>query len=57
VNPFCQHGLEGNYGAIPGISAATILGDGQIALIVDPEALIALAGPTSMTSQKQKVGA
>lgn len=49
--------LEGNYGAIPGISAATILGDGQIALIVDPEALIALAGPTSMTSQKQKVGA
>ncbi len=32
-------GLEANYAAIPGISAATILGDGQIALILDTEAL------------------
>lgn len=31
--------LEGNYGTISGISAATILGDGKIALIIDPEAL------------------
>lgn len=30
-------GLEGNYGSIPGVAAATILGDGKIALIVDPE--------------------
>lgn len=29
--------LEGNYGSIPGISAATILGDGEIALIIDPD--------------------
>ncbi|WP_228028485.1 chemotaxis protein CheA [Donghicola mangrovi] len=36
--------LEGNYGAVPGVSAATILGDGKIALIVDPDALISLAG-------------
>lgn len=32
--------LEGNYGAVPGISAATILGDGKIALIIDPEAIV-----------------
>jgi two-component system, chemotaxis family, sensor kinase CheA len=37
--------LEENYGAIPGISAATILGDGRIALIVDPEEIIASAAP------------
>ncbi|MBF9031117.1 chemotaxis protein CheA [Rhodobacterales bacterium HKCCE3408] len=32
--------LEGNYGAIPGISAATILGDGRVALIIDTEAIL-----------------
>ncbi|WP_112309942.1 chemotaxis protein CheA [Pseudogemmobacter bohemicus] len=32
-------GLASNYGAIPGVSAATVLGDGQIALILDTEAL------------------
>lgn len=32
-------GLESNYGSIPGVSAATVLGDGQIALILDSEAL------------------
>ncbi|MCU4651583.1 chemotaxis protein CheA [Roseibacterium sp. SDUM158016] len=37
--------LEENYGAIPGISAATILGDGRIALIVDPEEIIVSAAP------------
>jgi two-component system chemotaxis sensor kinase CheA len=30
-------GLEANYGHVPGIAAATILGNGQIALIIDPE--------------------
>ncbi|MFZ1470246.1 MAG: chemotaxis protein CheA [Paracoccaceae bacterium] len=34
-------GLATNYGAIPGISAATVLGDGQIALILDTDALVA----------------
>ncbi len=34
--------LESNYTAIPGVSAATILGDGKIALILDPEELIRL---------------
>lgn len=32
--------LEDNYGTVPGISAATILGDGRIALIVDPEEIV-----------------
>jgi two-component system chemotaxis sensor kinase CheA len=43
--------LEENYGAIPGISAATILGDGRIALIVDPEEIIASAGLETNTTQ------
>ncbi|ETX30611.1 chemotaxis protein CheA [Roseivivax isoporae] len=29
--------LEGNYGHVDGVAAATILGDGKIALIIDPE--------------------
>ena len=33
-------GLEANYGPVPGIAAATILGDGRIALIVDPDAVL-----------------
>lgn len=32
--------LEDNFGSVPGISAATILGDGRIALIVDPEEVL-----------------
>ncbi|HDR29893.1 chemotaxis protein CheA [Rhodovulum sp.] len=36
--------LEGNYGVIEGISAATILGDGRIALIIDTDAILTLAG-------------
>ena len=32
-------GLDTNYGTVPGVSAATVLGDGQIALILDPEAI------------------
>ncbi|WGH80142.1 chemotaxis protein CheA [Jannaschia ovalis] len=36
--------LEANYGRVPGVAAATILGDGRIALIVDPEE-IAQHGP------------
>ncbi|PWE30556.1 chemotaxis protein CheA [Maritimibacter sp. 55A14] len=35
-------GLEQNYQSIPGIAAATILGDGKIALIVDTDQMIAL---------------
>ena len=33
-------GLQRSYGHIPGIAAATILGDGQIALILDPADLV-----------------
>jgi len=32
--------LETNYGQVDGISAATILGDGRIALIVDPDSIV-----------------
>ena len=32
--------LEENYGRVPGVSAATILGDGNIALIIDPEEIV-----------------
>ncbi len=33
-------GLEESYGRVPGVAAATILGDGRIALILDPSDLI-----------------
>ena len=36
-------GIEKNYGRVPGIAAATILGDGSIALILDPADFVALA--------------
>ncbi|MBW6506991.1 MAG: chemotaxis protein CheA [Rhodobacteraceae bacterium] len=36
-------GLQQAYGRIPGVAAATILGDGQIALILDPADLVRTA--------------
>ena len=39
--------LEGSYGTIPGISAATILGDGKIALILDPDGIAQLGNAGS----------
>lgn len=38
-------GLDDSFYRAPGIAAATILGDGRIALILDPADLIAAAGP------------
>jgi two-component system chemotaxis sensor kinase CheA len=32
--------LEANYGTVSGIAAATILGDGRVALILDVDALV-----------------
>ncbi|MBK5934001.1 two-component system chemotaxis sensor kinase CheA [Rhodovulum imhoffii] len=44
--------LEGNYGVVPGISAATILGDGKIALILDPDSTAQLSPrPTPMKEE------
>lgn len=37
-------GLADNFGHVPCVSAATILGDGQVALIVDPVGLASMAG-------------
>ena len=40
--------LEANYGAIRGIAAATILGNGRVALILDVDTLVAdVRGETS----------
>ena len=36
--------MQGSYGEIAGISGATILGDGKIALIIDPDAIAAAHG-------------
>ena len=50
-------GLEGSYGRVPGIAAATILGDGQIALILDPTDLVNEAsGRTRTRPQHSLVG-
>ncbi len=39
--------LEDNYNKVPGVSGATILGDGTVALIIDISGLVNLAGITS----------
>ena len=38
--------LEANYGRVPGVAAATILGDGRIALILDTDAVVSLNAPS-----------
>lgn len=40
--------LRRNCGPVPGISAATILGDGRVALIADPGALLKMAAQAAM---------
>lgn len=48
-------GLQESYGHVPGIAAATILGDGQIALILDPSDLVgnaAVADPQNASIRK-----
>ncbi len=41
-------GLDENFYRSPGIAAATILGDGQIALILDPTDIVSQAGSVSL---------
>lgn len=44
--------LQGDYGNITGVSAATILGDGKIALIIDPDGI---TSAVSSSPQPQKL--
>jgi two-component system, chemotaxis family, sensor kinase CheA len=46
--------LESNYGHVPFVAAATILGDGQIALIVDLDEITHRISNTTSTSVKHK---
>jgi two-component system chemotaxis sensor kinase CheA len=39
--------LEANYRRVPGIAAATIMGDGRVGLILDVTALLAQANCTA----------
>ncbi len=43
--------LEANYGHVDGIAAATILGDGRIALILDADAIVAASNRNSTPSE------
>jgi two-component system chemotaxis sensor kinase CheA len=45
--------LENNYGHVPGVAAATILGDGKIALIIDPEEATERSRPQGQMRQLQ----
>jgi two-component system, chemotaxis family, sensor kinase CheA len=47
-------GLHDSYGRVPGIAAATILGDGQIALILDPIDLVLRANGRTRRRQPPK---
>ncbi|BAJ00149.1 chemotaxis protein CheA [Shewanella violacea] len=40
--------LEDNYNRVPGVSGATILGDGTVALIIDVTGLVSMAGITNI---------
>jgi len=44
--------LEAAYGRVPGISAATILGDGKIAMILDPESIVQISNLTTERETK-----
>lgn len=44
-------GLNRNFGPVPGVAAATILGDGQVALILDPSDLTRPARPAAEPDQ------
>ncbi len=49
--------LEANYGHVEGIAAATILGDGRIALILDADAIVnAASGRNSTPSEMLLAG-
>jgi two-component system chemotaxis sensor kinase CheA len=49
-------GLRQNYGHVPGVAAATILGDGRIALILDPADLVQNATGRTRASQLALAG-
>jgi len=48
--------LEENYGTVPGVSAATILGDGRIALILDPDDILRGAGAAAAGAPRMAGG-
>ena len=48
-------GLETNYGHVPGVAAATILGDGNIALIIDPEETAHRSGPVADVGDRARL--
>lgn len=47
--------LELNYRKVPGISAATILGDGSVALILDVVALLTLSKNKKIAAKKNQL--
>ncbi len=50
--------LEANYGQVPGVAAATILGDGRVALILDIDTIVAVSrGADSTRAEKRKAAA
>ena len=48
--------LEANYGHVEGIAAATILGDGRIALILDTDAIVDAASSRIKPSEMLLAG-
>ena len=48
-------GMQESYGRVPGVAAATILGDGQIALILDPNDLVQNATGEDLVIKQKKV--
>ena len=50
--------LEGNYQQVPGVAAATILGDGRVALILDIDTIVAVSrGAETLRAERRKAAA
>ena len=51
LSQFDIKSLEANYTHVPGIAAATILGDGRVALILDVDAVVGASRGQSLKAE------
>ncbi|UNC13888.1 hypothetical protein FE249_06420 [Acidiphilium multivorum] len=47
--------LEANYQAVPGIAAATVMGDGRVALILDVDAIVSVTRSDNLRADACRV--
>ena len=47
--------LEANYRQVPGVAAATILGDGRVALILDIDTIVAVSRGADLARSERRM--